>query len=230
MGPSPLAEVHHRLLKAHVERYGPPGKWIAFDPVTQMVHAILDGRTHEDVSKRAFRRLRERFASWDALRHASLDVVAHIIQPVTHAERKAVHIRAALHKINDLRGVLSLDFLKGHPVADARSWLEALPGVGPKVSAAVVNFSTLRMPALVVDSHYQRIASRFGLVAPKASDKATDRSLSRLVPIWMTTDDLQQHYFVAKRHGQMICRHSPNCHACTLQDLCPTGRKLGNVI
>ncbi len=49
----------------------------------------------------------------------------------------------------------------------AWEWLEELPGVGPKTSAAVLLFSRLRMPALPVDSHYHRVAQRIGLVGPK---------------------------------------------------------------
>jgi endonuclease-3 len=45
-------------------------------------------------------------------------------------------------------------------VAEARAWLETLPGVGPKTSAAVLLFSRLRLPALPVDSHHHRVAVR----------------------------------------------------------------------
>ena len=62
------------------------------------------------------------------------------------------------------RGVLSLDFLADLPVEEARAWLERLPGVGPKTSAAVLSFSTLRRPALPVDSHHHRVAARTGLI------------------------------------------------------------------
>ena len=50
------------------------------------------------------------------------------------------------------------------PVIEAREWLEDLPGVGPKTSAAVLLFSNLRRPALPVDSHHHRVAARLGLI------------------------------------------------------------------
>ena len=61
-------------------------------------------------------------------------------------------------------GELSLDFLAEWPVAEARDWLEELPGVGPKTSAATLLFSRLRKPALPVDSHHHRVAERLGLI------------------------------------------------------------------
>ena len=49
-------------------------------------------------------------------------------------------------------------------VTEARAWLESLSGVGPKTSAAVLSFSTLRRPALPVDSHHHRVAVRTGMI------------------------------------------------------------------
>lgn len=226
MGPSPLVEVHHRLLKAHVSTHGPLDTWVQFDPVTQMIHAILDGRTRDAVSCRAFDALRTHFASWDGLLNVPADTLAQLIRPVTFAEKKAEQIREALQKIKNFCGTLDLDFLGDRPAEDARVWLENLRGVGPKVGAAVMNFSTLSMRALVVDSHYRRVANRLTFVNERASDARAHKLLSRLVPNWMTPDDLQQHYFVMKRLGQTVCHRTlPNCRACPLRAICPTGKR-----
>lgn len=162
------------------------------------------------------------------LAQAPTDSVLQLIRPVTFAERKAVQIGDALQRVSNLRGALTLEFLRERSVDDARAWLEDLPGVGPKVSAAVVNFSTLHMPALVVDSHYLRIARRLEFIAARTCDNEASRSLSRLVPKEMTADDLQQHYFVMKQHGRAVCRyHSTSCHVCPLSTMCPmAGRRM----
>ena len=81
------------------------------------------------------------------------------------------------------------------------------------------------MPALVIDSHYLRISRRLGFVARRTTDMAASRSLLRLVPSTMTADDLRQHYFIAKRHGQTVClRTSSGCRACPLCKMCATGK------
>lgn len=228
MGPSPLVEVHRRLLETHVRKHGQLGEWIAFDPLTQMILAILDGRTREENAKRAFHALRIRFDCWGDLLACPVEEFAQLIQPVTYSDRKANQIHQALKNILRVRGVLSLDFLAGWAVDDARAWLERLPGVGPKVSAAVVNFSTLHMPALVVNSHYQRVAKRLGLVATHSNDVAVCGKLNQLVPQTMTVNDLQQHYFLVKRHGQIVCQTtSPKCPICPLRDICRTGGGVG---
>ncbi|MGI9405117.1 MAG: endonuclease III domain-containing protein, partial [Hyphomicrobiaceae bacterium] len=209
-----------------IAMHGPLGKWVTLDPVTQMILAILDGRTREETSTQAFLRLCMHCPRWEDVLGIPADTIERLIQPVMYAQKKAGQIHGALQKITNYCGTLNLDFLQNYPVNDARAWLEDLPGVGPKVSAAVVNFSTLHMPALVVDSHYMRVARRLGFVAADVSDNVVHRSLARLVPDEMTADDLEQHYFVVKRLGQTVChRSAPACHACPLRTICPTGKR-----
>ncbi len=60
-------------------------------------------------------------------------------------EQKAPRIQEVLRLVGERRGgELSLDFLAGLPVREARDWLESLTGVGPKTSAAVLLFSRWR--------------------------------------------------------------------------------------
>ncbi len=99
------------------------------------------------------------------------------LKPVTYAERKATQLRNALRMIEERRGSLVLNFLADWPVDDAQDWLRTLPGVGPKVSAAVLNFSTLRQRVLVVDCHHFRVAKRLGLLRPNAPFAAAQRIL-----------------------------------------------------
>ncbi len=221
MEPSPFAEIHRRLLKTYILRHGALPRWVAFDPITQLVLAILDSRTRESVAKGAFQRLRQKFERWDALLDVPAETITQLIKPVTFADKKAVHLKEALQTIHLARGALTLDFLERQPVETARTWLQTLPGVGPKISAAVVNFSTLHMPALVVSTHYLRVAKRLGLIAPNATDQSANVSLAQLIPSNMTADDLQQNYFLVKRHGQSICRSSSKrCGLCCLFEIC----------
>ena len=58
----------------------------------------------------------------------------------------------------------NLDFLGDHPVEQGLRWLEEIYGVGRKIAAATLNFSTLRKRAMVVDTHVLRVLRRFGFV------------------------------------------------------------------
>jgi len=215
------AEFHRRLLK----RYGEPGPWHHLDPVSQLVMGLIGGRTRSGVSLACFEALLARYGSWEAVRDGPVEDLKATIAPVTFAEAKAPRLKAALQQVMALRGRLELDFLADWPVDQALAWLERLSGVGRKVSAATLNFSTLRRKALVIDTHHLRILRRLGLIRPRAGvAEAYRRVVPRLPPDW-TAKDFDDHHQLFKTLGQRRCHHAaPCCGVCLLQDLCPTGR------
>jgi endonuclease-3 len=139
----------------------------ALDPLSELISSLLSHRTRNADSGRAYRQLRARFPEWTQVRDASREGVEAEIAPCTWPEQKAPRIQGALRRISDhCGGEPSLDFLDSLSVPAARAWLQTLPGVGPKTSAAVLSFSSLRRAALPVDSHHHRVAVRLGLVPP----------------------------------------------------------------
>ncbi len=170
----------HRLL---CNLYGCPIAYFhALDPVSELASSLLSHRTRNADSGAAFKALRARFPDWAAVAAASMAEVETAISGVTWPEQKAPRIQSILRAIQAERGALSLDFLAELPVEDAREWLERLPGVGPKTSAAVLSFSVLRRPALPVDSHHHRVAARTGLIPPNLSVGPSHRALAAQLP------------------------------------------------
>lgn len=215
----------HRLL---CEEYRCPIRFFhELDPVSELVSSLLSHRTRNADSSRAFRALRARYATWEAVRDAPTADVEQVITTVTWPEQKAPRLQQVLHAITARRGELSLDFLAGLPVAAAREWLEELPGVGPKTSAATLLFSRLRMPALPVDSHHHRVARRLGLIPDTLSVGTSHAVLEALLPEGLTAQEVYDHHEVLMLHGQRCCQHrDPACHRCVLYGLCPTGQRL----
>lgn len=215
------AELHGKLM----ERFGAPGPWYHLDPVSQLVMGLIGGRTRSGVSLVGFEALRFHLRSWEAVRDAPVRDVWACIAPVTFAEVKAPRLKAALQQVTALRGRLELDFLADWPVEPALAWLECLPGVGRKVSAATLNFSTLRRKALVIDTHHLRVLKRLGLIRPRANiDEAYRRIVPRLPPEW-TAEDFDDHHQLFKTLGQRSCHHAaPACTSCPLRACCPIGK------
>ncbi|HVG11865.1 MAG TPA: hypothetical protein VM843_02625, partial [Flavisolibacter sp.] len=152
-------------------------------------------------------------------------IVQDAISPCTWPEQKAPRIQQVLRLITDRNGSLSLDFIGDMEVAAARQWLEELPGVGPKTSAAVISFSSLRGKALPVDSHHFRVACRLGIIEEKLGEAKANRVLEGLLPLHFNAQEMYDHHQVMMRHGQNICfHHRPNCTACVLLHVCPTGQ------
>ncbi|MBP0492725.1 endonuclease III domain-containing protein [Pararoseomonas indoligenes] len=217
-----LVEVHHRLCRV----YGCPiGYFHEHGPMDELVSSLLSHRTRNADSARAFRNLRERFPDWAAVRDAPVDAVREALAPCTWPEAKAPALQRILQIITARRGSLELDHLADMPVPEAREWLESLPGVGPKTSAAVLSFSSLRRRALPVDSHHHRVAQRLGLIPASLSVGPSHRVLEAMLPGEWDAQEVYDDHEVLMLHGQRVCHfRAPACGRCVLLDLCPTGQ------
>lgn len=219
-----VIEVHHRLSKV----YGSGIKYFHdLDPLSELVSSLLSHRTKNSHSAEAYRNLMNEFGSWEAVRDAPTEEVQAAIRPCTWPEQKAPRLQEVLRKLTELKGDLSLDFLVNEEVSVARQWLESLPGVGPKTSAAVISFSTLRGKALPVDSHHFRVAVRLGIIDKKIGEGKANRVLESLLPPEFTAQDVYDNHQLMMKHGQKVCFHyHPNCKECVLNDICPTGKEI----
>jgi endonuclease III len=220
----------HRIL---CETYECPVPFFSSaDPLSQLVGNLLSHRTKNKDSRRAFVTLRKTFETWEAVRNAPTDKVEEAIQAATWPEQKAPRIQKVLQLITERVGSLSLGHLKDMPVKEARAWLESLPGVGPKTSAATLLFSSLRMPAMTVDSHHYRVALRLELVPKKLSMEKAHAWLESLLPEDWSAQQLYDHHEVLMMHGQRCCFDiAPACVRCTVLALCNYGQtRLGEKI
>ncbi len=218
-----VLEVHERLS----EIYGSGIKYFHdLDPLSELVSSLLSHRTKNRESAKAYANLMQTFGTWEAVRDAPAAEVEAAIQPCTWPEQKAPRVQQVLRMITELKGSLLLDFLSEMSVSAARTWLEQLPGVGPKTSAAVISFSTLRGKALPVDSHHFRVAVRLGIIEEKIGETKANRVLEALLPAGFTAQDVYDNHQLMMKHGQKICLYyHPACRQCVLLDLCPTGKK-----
>ncbi|MCJ2079948.1 endonuclease III domain-containing protein [Methylobacterium sp. J-090] len=215
-------EIHRRLCPVYE---CPIPYFHSLDPLSELVSSLLSHRTRNADSGRAFKALRARYPDWAAMLAAPVSEIEATIAGVTWPELKAPRIQAILRAVAERHGALSLDFLKDMDVDAARAWLETIPGIGPKTSAAVLSFSVLRMAALPVDSHHHRVAQRTGLIGPKVDVGPSHPILRAQLPADWSAQDLYDNHEILMLHGQAVCHHrSPACGACVLLDLCPTGQ------
>jgi len=229
--PVPTPELLAKALLVHdrlCAEYGCPiGYFHDLDPLSELVSSLLSHRTKNADSHRAFQNLLARFPEgWAAVRDAPVADVQEALAPCTWPEQKAPRLQEILRRIGDERGELSLDFLEALPVSEARAWMERLPGVGPKTSAAVLAFSRLRGRALPVDSHHHRVAARLGLI-PASVDVGPAHALleAQLPPEW-TAQQVYDNHEVLMLHGQRCCFfNAPACARCPVLDVCPFGQK-----
>lgn len=214
--------IHNRLCN----EYGCPVPYFhRMDALSELVSALLSHRTKNHDSGKAFKSLKALFPTWKEVRDAPVEEIQAAIRAVTWPEQKAPRIKLILSKIAELHEELSLDFLKDMTVPAARAWLEQLPGIGPKTSAATLSFSLLRMRALPVDSHHFRVAVRLGLIAEKIGEGRSHAVLEAMLPPEWDAQQVFDNHEVMMFHGQRCCYwRKPECERCVLLDLCPTGQ------
>jgi endonuclease-3 len=217
-----LLEAHDRLCR----EYGCPiGYFGTLDPMDELVSSLLSHRTRNADSARAFRTLRERFPDWAAVRDAPVAAVEEAIAACTWPEAKAPALQRTLRAITERVGRLDLSVVAEMTVPEARAWLEAMPGIGPKTSAAVLSFSTLRRRALPVDSHHHRVAQRLGLIPANLAVGPAHRVMEAMLPEEWDAQQVYDHHEVLMLHGQKVCHfRAPRCTGCAVLDLCPTGQ------
>ncbi len=217
-----LLIVHEQLCQVY---HCPIRYFHDLDPLSELISAMLSHRTRNADSAAAFRALRKQFPDWQALLDAPLREVETCISMVTWPEQKAPRIQSALRLIQEQNGELSLDFLQGLSVPDARAWLEKIPGIGPKTSAAVLAFSNLRGKALPVDSHHHRVAQRLGLIPDKLAVGPAHALLENMLPPDWNAQQVYDHHEILMLHGQKCCYfQAPSCHRCRVLNLCPFGQ------
>ena len=173
--------------------YGPRPWYSRNPPMRELVITILAQHTSDTNAERAFASLRRAYPSdrpaerhlagngwggvgldeapppdWLAVETAPLPELVEAIRPGGLAAQKAPRIKAALRATRERSGAYDLSFLAAMSPLEARDWLTAIPGIGPKTASIVMLFCFGR-PLMPVDTHVERVSKRIGLLPPKAS-------------------------------------------------------------
>jgi endonuclease-3 len=190
------------------------------NPIDQFVLSFLGSRTYDRASWNAFLRLLSRNKSWNDVADAAPEDIEAALADVTYPEKKAPELKRALQKIRARAGAINLDFLEDIHTGTALLWLEQIHGVGRKIAAATLNFSTLRKRTFVVDTHVLRVLQRFGFVKLTAGTEETYDAVMSAVNGW-DADDLYEFHWHLKILGQRTCTHRrAHCNSCPLSTIC----------
>ena len=201
--------------------YGWPESLPHGDALAELVLTVLSQNTADTNSGRAFTQLMRRFPSWQAVAEAPVEEVIAAIQVGGLAQQKGPRIQAILREVGRRSPGWNLDFLDDLPLEEARAWLRALPGVGPKTVACVLLFA-LGRPAMPVDTHVERVAKRLGLIHARTTAEQAHERLEELVH----PRDYYRFHMLLIKHGRRLCdARRPQCEHCPLEADCLASRR-----
>jgi endonuclease III len=204
------------------EVYGVPLMAPHGHPIAELILTVLSQSTNDRNRDVAYLRLRDRMPSWEQVRDAPVAEVEEAIRPGGISKVKSGRIQAILRAITDdprdePHG-LSLDWLPRVPLAEARDYLVALPGVGRKTAACVLLFS-YGLHDVPVDTHVSRVGGRLALLREGAPFEELHDEMLALTP---PGEELELHVNLL-RHGRRTCHaRRPACAECALARMCPS--------
>jgi endonuclease-3 len=186
------------------------------DAMDELVSCILSQNTSDTNRDRGFFALKAQYPTWQAVADAPTEELIATIRMAGLANQKAPRIQKVLQTIQAERGAYDIEFLRDMTVDEARAWLVALDGIGPKTAAIVLCFSFNR-PAFPVDTHIHRVGMRIGFLPDKISADKAHPVMEAIVP----GDDHYQFHIQLIRHGRTICKaRNPLCSKCPLTQYC----------
>jgi endonuclease-3 len=211
------------------EVYGVPIMAPHEQPLDELILTVLSQSTNDRNRDVAYERLRERFASWEAVLHAPNAEVEEAIRPGGISKVKSQRIQAILaaidgdernHPAPTAHGPMDVAWLRDVPVPEGQAYLCSLPGVGRKTAACVLLFA-YGLHDVPVDTHVSRVGMRLHLLRPGAPFEELHDAMLALTP---PGEELELHVNLL-RHGRRTCHaRRPDCPACALRRMCPSRR------
>jgi endonuclease III len=207
-----------RVIALLDDLYGRPLWSPRYPPVDELVYTVLSQNTADVNTERTFAALKARFPDWRAVRDAPAAEVEQAIALGGLARVKAPRIKAILAAVSERTGDPDLSELDDMTDDAAITYLQSMPGVGPKTAACVLMFA-LGRPAMPVDTHVHRLAGRLGLIDAKLSAEQAHRPLTELAG----PENVYALHINLVRHGRRICHaRRPQCGRCPLAVICPS--------
>ncbi|MCI9888986.1 endonuclease III [Micrococcales bacterium 31B] len=177
------------------------------DAFELLVATVLSAQTTDQRVNQVTPQLFSRWPTPDALAGADIAAVREIIAPLGMAANKSrflVELSARL--VSEHQG----------QVPGTLAALEKLPGVGRK-TAHVVLGECFGIPSLTIDTHFARLAHRFGW-----SQRETPREIEDDVAALFAKQDLTLLSHQVIIHGRRCCTaRKPACTRCPVAKLCP---------
>lgn len=201
-------EILRRLAKAYPD-WGPTLEFTT--PFELLVATILAAQAQDERVNVVTRRLFQKYRGPGDYLAVEVTELERDVHETGFFRQKAKAIRMASDQI--IR-----EF--GGEVPGDMDGLVTLHGVGRK-TASIVLGNAFKVPAVAVDRHVYRVAERLRVVSRSKDEDATEMAMRSVYP----RKDWVKATWCFVLHGRRICRPTPLCWQCPVNDLCPYPKK-----
>jgi len=186
--------LHAKLAGAFGARHPTGARRRNQDILGTVVGTILSQNTTNTNSHMAFKRLKEAFPTWDAVRTGKASAVEASIRCAGLAPKKTPWIQHICRTAFQETGKTSLDHLKKMSKSEVHEYLCRFTGVGKK-TAAIINLFDVGHPDMAVDTHVFRYACQLGWVPTDKERAAHNKKAARRQDKWnvVTRDTVYAH-------------------------------------
>jgi len=176
------------------------------NPFELLIATVLSAQCMDATVNTVTPELFRRYGRPEALADAPLGELERIIRPVNYYRTKAHNIRALSRMIAERHG---------GEVPKTMEELTLMPGVGRK-TAGVVLAVCYGEPAIIVDTHFSRVARRLGLTRSGESE-----TIEKDIAAIAKKEDWIAVSGVLNRFGRAICHaRKPECGICPVKEFC----------
>ena len=200
--------------------YGPQHWWPGDGPFDVIVGAILTQNTNWTNVEKALDKLRNaNICSFKTIHGMDRNYLADLIRPSGYFNQKArkLHEFAVLVE-NDFNG--NLDQLLDLPMDDLRTILLGIWGVGEETADDIVLYAAHK-PSFVIDKYTRRIVDRLGWRPQGVRYRDYQLMFTEQLPSDVAL--FNEYHALLDEHASTVCRPTPRCDQCCLQDTCATG-------
>ncbi|NNU14996.1 hypothetical protein HK107_01490 [Parvularcula sp. ZS-1/3] len=198
----------------------------ATNPLDQLLYGVIAQGLSSAGATACYRRVKERFPSFSALRDAEPGLIEGLMVGAPSAALKAQAIPEILRLIDEAFGSLSLEPLSRLDQELALRFLTRLPRVTEEIAASVLRFTGTDRLVLHIDKDVARPLRRLGLAEQGAPLSALPRQLIERSPVAWRSEDFAGLSRGLTRVADRFCHQGrPDCASCPLANLCPAAEK-----
>ncbi|MGC8651511.1 MAG: endonuclease III domain-containing protein [Minisyncoccia bacterium] len=205
--------------------FGVPNLGNKPDPTDEYFFLVLSTKTSYKSFENVFCDLKRAVVRWENLETIDSEVIENVIKPCGLYKIKTLWMKKAAEKMRRDFGSVTLSPLKTMKKQEVEKYLLSLPGVGIKISKALMMYS-LDYDVLPVDTHTYRVAYRLGIIKKEIYLRNERGELHKTLEKMIPEGYRKIFHVGAVSLGRQICLPKrPICEKCPLKLLCDFNKK-----